>query len=183
MSDTKRALSPEANGSAGAVVKKQRTDDGALTPSSKSAAKEVRRCKARPYSERLLCEGANHCCTTDHVIRSGQQPAPPDSKALTAQAPLGLSSCAAHLPRRWGCQPFLSLSPGCISSHAGAGAHLGPACADHAADGARGRGVHSEVQPQRGRGCLRLARPPHLPVAHLRRVRELHDDQRWVGKC
>ena len=38
MSDMKRAHSPEANGTAGALVKKQRTqEDGALTTSSKPA--------------------------------------------------------------------------------------------------------------------------------------------------
>lgn len=35
MADTKRAYSPETNGEAGAIVKKQRTDDGSVVVSAK----------------------------------------------------------------------------------------------------------------------------------------------------
>ncbi len=38
MTDVKRAHSPEANGHDGAIVKRQRVEDGALTQSSKAKA-------------------------------------------------------------------------------------------------------------------------------------------------
>ena len=99
MADSKRALSPEANGSAGALVKKQRTDDGALTPSSKPAAKEVRGswCPAPPdHPGYRACNGEEHCRTAECVPHMADaQHTPLHSKAVGARAAMGISSGAA----------------------------------------------------------------------------------------
>jgi hypothetical protein len=42
MADYKRAHSPETNGNAGAIVKKQKTDDGSIVTSTKEKKEEVR---------------------------------------------------------------------------------------------------------------------------------------------
>lgn len=41
MTDYKRAHSPETNGNAGALVKKQKTDDGAIVTSTKQNKEQV----------------------------------------------------------------------------------------------------------------------------------------------
>ncbi len=62
MSDFKRAHSPETNGDAGAIVKKQRTEDGSLVVSAKQP-KEV--------SLHLCNSDLQHFCSPSSLVCAG----------------------------------------------------------------------------------------------------------------